>query len=875
MDAAEREAWSRADELLAELLELPGERRREALAAMAPPPAVRRCLESLLAAAEQEEGPLDAALAWSAPVHAAAEPLPTLTGRRLGPYLLDEELGRGGMAVVYRAHRADGTFAQEVAVKVLGVGLLPLGGGERFRREQQLLSRLRHPRIATMLDGGVAEDGTPWLAMELLRGQPIDDWCAERRPSARQRVALVLQVCEAVSFAHRNLVVHRDLKPSNIFVDQAGPTHGQVKLLDFGIAKLLASDADLAPVTVAQVRFLTPGYAAPEQVDGGAVTTATDVFALGRVLERLLAAAPAVDDADLRNVAHHAARAEPELRYADAAALAADLERWRDGRPVVATGNRLSYRLRKLVRRRRAAIAGAALVLAVAIAGGAATLWQAARARREARAAETVNAFLLDLFHASNPERARGEDPPASELLRRGAERAEARLAAEPLLQGQLLHTIGTIQREVGQPAAAERSLARALTLRARHLDGVDPALASTRVELGLTRYELGRVDEAVALMRQALADLERTLEPGDRRRLDAAVRLGDMLVVQGKFAEARRLEESVLARIGTPSAELAELAYDAEYTLGVALGELGETAAAAKTLQRLVDGERRRSGGLSPDLALYANEYGLLLHDLGDAAGAERAYREALAIKRRFYGADHNQVSAQLLNLGMALGDQGRKEEALAMLQESLAINRRVHGDRHPQVAAALEAVGWSLVSQQRLADARAPFAEAVAIWRALPPGAADPAMFANALRNYGGLLVDLGEPALGEPVLRESVERYASLEGAEPMRRPLAQARLGEALVALGRHGDGVELLGPALGALETSGYGWDKPGYATLQLAAARGEAALGRHQEAQQRVAAVRSHLDRAEGAAWDRVHASLARTAAAMKPESPP
>jgi tetratricopeptide (TPR) repeat protein len=897
----ELDLWQRADALLAELLDLPPEERPAALAraiaeaanaadaadaADASDPADARELADavarLLAAAARADGPLDSPIDLAAgerePPPGTEGALPSLAGRRLGAYLLDAEIGRGGMAVVYRGHRADGTFAQEVAIKVLGVGLLSLGAGDRFRREQQVLARLRHPHIATMLDGGVAEDGTPYLVMERIDGRPIDRYSAEERLGARARIALLLQVCEAVAFAHRNLVVHRDLKPTNILVDG----EGQVKLLDFGIAKLLEPEADEPQLTVGPARFLTPGYAAPEQVDGGAVTTATDVFALGRVLERLLATPPPADDPDLANIARQAVRAEPERRYGDAAALADDLERWQAGRPVRATGDSPLYRLGKLLRRHRAAVAAGALVLAVATAGLVATLWQAARARQEERTAAVVNGFLVDLFHASDPERAQGEDPRASELLRRGAARARAQLAGEPRLESQLLHVIGSIQREVGESRAAEESLGRALELRTRHLAAGDPATAATQVQLGLTRYELGRVDEAVALLRAALADLERTQPPGGLARLEAEVRLGDMLVVIGDYSEARTRMESVLARIAIEESAAdeasraardarIELALDAEYTLGVALGELGEVPAAAGHLRRVVDEERRRSGGFSRDLALYLNEAGMLEHDRADYAAAESAYREALAIKRRLYGDAHPQVASGLLNLGMVLKDLARPQEALAMLEEALAIARKIHGDRHPEVALALTSVAVALADQRRLQEAERRFEEAVAIWRGLPAGSFEADQFANCLRHYGTLLLHNGEPARAEAILRETVTRYDALELVDPVRSALARARHGESLVAVGRAAQGVPLLSQALTVLAGTHYGWDQPGFVELQLALVRGELDLGRQDRGRALFAEVRSRVESAPavsrasggvGAEWDAVRTAL-------------
>jgi len=897
------ELWRRADTLYTRLLALAPDDRPAALAAAlaevgasqpgeasnaAAAVAYRSELEirvlRLLAAAASDSGPLDAPLAFAALRDLAPAPETArsgLAGRRLGSYQLDDELGRGGMAVVHRGHRADGTFEQEVAVKVLGAGLLPLGGGERFRREQQVLARLRHPHIATLLDGGVADDGTPYLVMQRIDGRPIDRFCAEEGLSLRSRVALLLQVSDAVAFAHRNLVVHRDLKPSNILVDG----EGEVKLLDFGIAKLLETpDATggEAQATIAAPRFLTPGYAAPEQVEGGPVTTATDVFALGRILALLLALpgteAPATD-ADLANIARQAMRPEPERRYADAAAFAADLERWQSGRPVHATGDSRLYRLKKLLRRRRAAAATAALVLLVAAAGLVATLWQAGRARREARSAEVVNAFLVDLFRASDPERTQGDDPRASELLARGAARARSQLGGEPLLEGELLHVIGVIQHELGRNADSEASLSRALELRESHLPSGDPATAATRVELGVARFELGRIDEAIALMRAALADLERVQPPHAKERIEAEVRLADMLMVGGQYGEVRRRMESVLARIAPHRSEQLDLALDAEYALGMALSELGFVPQAEAHLRAVVDEERRRSGGFSRDLALYLNEYGLLQHDVPDFAAAEAAYREALSIKRKLYGDDHPQVASGLLNLGMALKDLGRSQEALATQEAALAVERRISGDRHQRVAMALTAVAVTLAGEGRSAEARLRYEEAVAIWRALPAGSFELNAYANALRNYGSLLLQIGEPAAAEAVLRESSAHYATLELVDPVRSSLVRARHGEALVLLGRAGEGAPLMRAALETLATTHYGRETPGFVALQLVLVRGELALGERERARSLLSDVLAQLTAAPnpagpaGAAWAASRAAALELAASPELQS--
>jgi len=648
MDPKELEAWRRADEVFAGLLERAAGEREAALAALDLDAGVRSRVASLLAAEAGDEGPLDRPVDWAAvaPPRAAEEPR-TLAGRRFGAWELGEEIGRGGMAVVHRARRVGGVFEQEAAVKVLGVGLLATGAAERFRRERQVLARLRHPNIATILDGGVADDGTPYLVMERIDGAPIDRWCAERRLAVRERVALLVQVCEAVAFAHRNLIVHRDLKPSNILVD----AEARVKLLDFGIAKLLEADAEGEgpEATRIQERFLTPGYAAPEQIDGRPVTTATDVFGLGRVLERLLAdAAGGGVDSDLRNIAGQALRNEPERRYVDARALGDDLGRWLAGRTVKATPDRALYRLRKLVARRRAAVTAGLLVAAVAAAGVAATLWQAERARREARTAAAVNEFLVDLFRASDPERAGGEDPRASELLERGAARARERLGAQPLLQAELLHVIGRSQRQVGRHDAAAESLEAAIRLRSERLPVDDPSIARARVDLGFARFEQGDAEGAVESMRGGVSALARRLPPDAIERLRAEIDLADMLAAAGSPEEATRAMTEVLARRWPEGDEALRLRRVAERILGGAVSEAGEHERGVEILARAIEGMRGLGDveGAAHDLALALNEYGVALFNAGRLERSLAAYEEALALKRRVFGEIHTRPS-------------------------------------------------------------------------------------------------------------------------------------------------------------------------------------------------------------------------------------
>ncbi|MDO5505233.1 MAG: serine/threonine-protein kinase [Pseudoxanthomonas suwonensis] len=371
--------WQAADALFDKWLDQNAGAREAWLASQSLAVDVRQRLEQLIAAHQCPR--------------AAMEPGGgDLAGCRLGDWTLEEELGRGGMAVVYRAGREQGIARQQAAVKVLTIGALGASGRDRFQREAEILARLNHPNVIALVDSGIAPDGTCWLAMPLVEGERIDRWCDAHATDARAIVQLYLRVCAAVAYAHRNLVIHRDIKPSNVLVD----AEGQVRLLDFGIGQF-ADAQDEATRTM--WRALTPGYAAPEQLHGAPPTTAMDIYGLGALLHRLLTGRTpqaesettrstrpsllvrSVDDAyhrnyvplknDLDRVLLKALAEEPEQRYATAEAMADDLRRWLEGRPVLAQPPRLGYRLRKFAGRNKVGVA-AAMLLALTVAGGAA-----------------------------------------------------------------------------------------------------------------------------------------------------------------------------------------------------------------------------------------------------------------------------------------------------------------------------------------------------------------------------------------------------------------------------------------------------------------------------------------------------------------------
>jgi eukaryotic-like serine/threonine-protein kinase len=397
MSPEERDLWRAADAIFARLLDLPSAGRGAALADQGLPTPVGERVARLLAADRCSGGPLDRG--WEegrlVGLEGFFEEAPDpLVGRLVGRFRLLERVGCGGMGAVYRAEGIDVDGATPVAIKLLRWPFLDPCGRERFRREGRILARLRHPNIAACQDGGVAEDGTPYLVMELVMGERIDDYCHRRQLSAGERVELFRQVTRAVAHAHAHRVVHRDIKPANILVEP----EGEVKLLDFGIAKLLDDEHGL---TGPGDRLLTPEFAAPEQLAGGPVTPATDVYSLGLLLERLLTDAPPLErtlglgpgaaspalrapgiDRRLRRILRRALRPEPERRYSTAGELESDLERWLRGEPVAAPHDAVRNCLPRRAQTHGRALSVGGLLVAAGLGGIASSLWQARRPRR-------------------------------------------------------------------------------------------------------------------------------------------------------------------------------------------------------------------------------------------------------------------------------------------------------------------------------------------------------------------------------------------------------------------------------------------------------------------------------------------------------------
>jgi serine/threonine-protein kinase len=763
-------------------------------------PALRARLEGLLAADEAAGAFLiDGAGAWlqSPEPDLAVADEAAAPGTLIGPYRVVREIGRGGMGVVYQAERADGEFDQRVALKLVRGGLDSPGTIARFRRERQILARLDHASIARLFDGGVHADGRPFFAMELVDGEPITRYCASRQMPIHERVRLFARVCEAVQYAHANLVVHRDLKPSNILVTPSGA----LKLLDFGIAKALneADNADPADATRAGLRLLTPAYAAPEQLRGDPISTAADVFSLGVILFELLTgrrpfgepgsraadveravlddearrpssavAEPALRKqlaGDLDAIVLKALRKEPAHRYASAAALADDLRRHDDGQPVAARPEGRRYRAAKFVRRHRVGLAAAGLLALSLLGGFAATAWQARAAALEARKSEAVKEFLISVFQLADPAQAAGKDVSLRQVLDRGADRVQRELADQPAVQAELLTVLAGIYAELGVVDRAGALAAEALQINEHRL-GPDSVAAGVNLRQQAA-LAIARGDAAAGedLARRALA-IHRNAGSGSQREVAESL---DILVMslrqRGRSADALPLAEESLAVRRAALGDGHRLVADSKNNLAVLLREQGRYDEAAALYRQVLDQRRRLLGDEHPHVALALHNFSTLQHFRGEYREAAALSQEAIAAFRRLYGDDHPLTLAARSTQGAIDRFLGNHDAAEATFRGVLASWRATLGEDHPNAMVTVGGLGRILRDRGALDEAEQILRQLDARWRARM-GTTHPTG-AMIRRQLGGVLADRGRYEEAETFLRESLDGLRAVYG------------------------------------------------------------------------------------------------------------
>jgi eukaryotic-like serine/threonine-protein kinase len=816
MAALSRERWQVVSPLLDRVLDIAPDEREAWIATLrADDPTLAADLQDLLQ--EHAEARREGFLEDAPPV---APPPASLAGLDLGPWALVSPIGQGGMGSVWLARRSDGRFEGRAAVKLLNVGLIGRGGGARFRREGTILARLRHPYIAHLIDAGLSSAGQPYLVLEHVDGQRIDVHCDAARLGIEARIRLFLDVADAVAHAHANLIVHRDLKPSNVLVTR----DGQVKLLDFGIAKLLEPEApgQATALTREGGGALTPEYAAPEQVTGGAVTTATDVYALGVLLYLLLGgrhpagdtrrppadlfkaildsepprlsdaarAAGAGPDADaiaarrastpdrlrrvlrgdLDTIVAKALKKDPQERYPSVTALADDLRRFLNHEPIRARPDSLSYRGAKFVRRHRLPVALALLAAAAAVAGMAGTISQARRATRQAALAgaqaaraEAVRDFLFTVFKEAEPGVPGRQPPSVRDLVKDAVRAARADAGMQALARVELLTELGRVLGAQGEVAAAREVLEETFRDAERRLGrDSEPTLFAGRA-LAEALSLAGEQAQARALVDDIL-----------RRAPARMVSLRGQALMLSSYLHSLRLEgdaalpparEAVeLCRQACPQDELA----NALTVLASAQHTLNQLEASVATWEEVLELERKRYGPSHLRVANALAGLSRALTRLGRLERAEESARQALAIDEAVLGPDDWRRYNHLNALLIALRARRDYPAALQAARDALRIARAAHGDEHPEVAGALSATGVLLTVSGEYREAAALLKQALALREKTdgPEGL----QTAIVRGNYGDALARSGDPARGEAELRHALASQRQARSRDP---------------------------------------------------------------------------------------------------------
>jgi len=791
MDVIDTRRWNRASRLLDQALDLPhhqldtwlGELRASDADAAAD-------VEALLLEHRQlnDEGFLDGGM--------PSIDVP-LAGVTLGGYTLVSPIDQGGMGSVWLAQRSDGRYEGRAAVKLLNASLLGHEGEARFRREGTVLARLTHPHIARLIDAGVSRAGQPYLVLEYVDGQHIDRFCDDQRLGVEDRIRLFLDVQAAVAHAHANLIVHRDLKPSNVLVTG----DGEVKLLDFGIAKLLGDDEAISMLTREGGVALTPKYAAPEQVTSGPITTATDVYTLGVLLFELLtgqhptglaagspiefvkaitvgktlrlSSAALSEDArlaaeraeqrattpdrlhrvlrgDLETIVAKALKSNPAERYASVAEFAEDLRRVLEHQPITARPDTLRYRATKFAQRHwrplAAGLAALAVLVAVVVFYTQRLQTERDRARLEADKASQVSALLTDLLTGADPYRTPdATEPTVQSLLDRGATRVSTELGDRPELQTEMFAIIGRTFERMGRQDKALPLLQQAVATGRRALGPADARLASSLNHLGVLHREMGQPAEGEPLLREALAMRRQVLGP---RHADVAITLVELsraLADQGRGVEAEPLSREAL------------------------------------DIRKAVFGDDHR------ETATSKSDLGRILQRRGDLAGAEVLLRENLATALKVLGPDHPNTGASMGNLAGLLLAKGDPVSAEPLARGAVEVDRRVFGEQHDEYASSLNTLGLAVERQGRLPEAERMFSDCVRIGRAQLP--TDHPATAAYLVNLARVRIARGDAAATEASLREALRIRTARLQADDWRIGQAQSLLAAALVARGR--------------------------------------------------------------------------------------
>jgi serine/threonine-protein kinase len=774
----------------------------------------------------------------------------SLIGTTIGTYKLIDLIGHGGMGSVFLAERSDKAYSKEVAVKILRRGMDTPSNIARFKRERNILANLEHPNIARLLDGGLTEEGMPYLVMEYVDGTPLPEHCNKNNLSTEKRLALFEQVCLAVQHAHQNAIIHRDLKPSNILVD----TKGKVKVLDFGIAKLMEPDKEGTTFqTRTGARMLTLGYAAPEQLENQIITTATDSYVLGIQLFELLAGVhpfemvdknfveieeqireeqpktpsekfvklPSQEQkqiaekrntsvkallstlkGDLDAIVMKALRKEPDHRYSTAEQLLEDINRLKTDLPIIAREDTFRYNASKFIKRHKTRLSVTVGFLLVIIGFTVFYTLQIAQERNkaqlEAQKAQEVSDFLTEMFRASNPYYNPQDTVTAATFLKRGEERID-QLENQPEVQAQLLEVMGRAYTEIGRFEKASPLLQKSLRLRKTYQGTTSIAYSQSLDALVIFQRLKGNFAEAESLTLESISII-RNNQPNNETLLSNGLNeLGLILDQRGKYEEADSVYQAVLQiqqRLYEPSHP--KLAHTYNNRAGV-LRKQGQYKKAEELYRKALTIWKKKNGDIHPSTAMGYNDLALILNQQGKLKKADSLYHKGLKIDKQLYEAPHRHIAQSYNNIGTFYGQQGRYQEAKPYLTKAVAMRRKLFSEFHPKLAESLNNLGRLNIELGNYDKAHPYLKEALTIDRE-NFGETHPYV-AGDLANLARIEKENGSLSMAEKHLRESLSIFRATLPSDHRKTADILTELGDLLILQNSLTEAISLLQEAL--------------------------------------------------------------------------
>jgi len=734
------------------------------------------------------------------------------------------------MGSVFLAQRMDGVYEQTVALKIVRHGMETPENICRFEKEREILAGLNHPNIARLIDGGVTDFGLPYLVMEYVDGTPIDEYCENNKLTISQRITLVISLCNAVQFAHNNLVIHRDLKPANILIDK----NGRVKILDFGIAKLVEDRIDFeGDSEVTSTQAVTPAYAAPEQITGNSVTTSTDTYSMGVLLYKLLAG---VTPFNLNDVSPYSGREKiinqeplkPSLkfnkltieqqnkisksrlvsasklfkilkvdldaillkslrkeaceRYQTIDNLVEDLKRYLSNKPVFAHQGSLTYRTKKLVRRnfKQIFVAAAIILLSVTFA-----IFHSNRiteekniAQYEAMKTAEISSLLFDLFEANTPDQSLGETITAQELLERGLNRAE-KLVNQPELQAQMFGVIGKVYLKIGNVSKSKSLIDKSVDIYTRIYGTDHPETALAIASQALVQSSIGNYSDAEMLYDYALGILEDHSGAYLNKYTDSINEQGYVLRRQGKYEEAEEVFRKNYNLLRDQHGELNAKVVAALNGVGVTQFNRGYYEKAENIFREVLDKRIQIYGETHPDIAESKNSLGALLMNLGQYKEAEQLFEDAFYLRNRILGENHPKTLLTLNNLAILQRDRGKFDLSATSFEKVISKKEQRFGTNTVASAISYFSYGELLLMMERFEEANTQFNKSLQIFEDFL--GEDHSFTARSKMNLGIGYLHTNKINEAERLIQEGYNKVVEIHSEKTLERAIADHQFG----------------------------------------------------------------------------------------------